>query len=220
MTLHSRGRLKPREARFFGTGNAQVGADITRRRAWRISCGRCLAETFVGLSNGFLPPNVVIKKFEQQGWLVADKANGDICGTCLKENADRQRDIANSQTGTGRIEKFQQKQGIIDTYAKMASENAHLRAQAERLDNELNHGKQMLDELRGFIRSLHELLMITSSAEAALQKIEACFPEWPWERRLPKAKGSLARKATPKPMNDADYQQWLAQEQEQRERRS
>lgn len=41
-----------------------------------------------------MPPEIIIKKFTQAGWTVANKSTGDVCGDCQRKTVASHIDIA------------------------------------------------------------------------------------------------------------------------------
>ncbi len=84
-----------REKRFVGHGNFTQGDESRRLKAWRIICRDCYAFKTVSMPNGALPPDAVLRIFQQSGWYVGKYADDDICPECIgkrktkKENERR-----------------------------------------------------------------------------------------------------------------------------------
>jgi hypothetical protein len=89
----SKGRKNPRELRFVGHGNVFTAG--SRAHAWRLTCSRCGATKDVSSSGGkSMPPQIIIKKFLQAGWLVGNKPTGDVCSDCKRKPIGSRLDLA------------------------------------------------------------------------------------------------------------------------------
>jgi hypothetical protein len=77
--------VRSREARFIGHGNFTQGDGHCRINAWRLICSRCQDIKVIAMPHGDLPPNLLIKKFNQAGWNVGKRAKHDLCSVCQKK---------------------------------------------------------------------------------------------------------------------------------------
>lgn len=82
--------MRSREARFIGHGNFAQGEGHCRINAWRLTCSQCRDIKVIAMPHGDLPPNLLIKKFHQAGWIVGKKTTGDLCGACQKKQKQGQ----------------------------------------------------------------------------------------------------------------------------------
>jgi hypothetical protein len=82
--VSKKGSHRPREVRFLGHGN--VFTSEGRAHAWRLHCSRCGATKDVSSAGGkSMPPEIIIKKFTQAGWIVGNKPTGDVCAECQRK---------------------------------------------------------------------------------------------------------------------------------------
>ena len=72
--------MNPRAARFaFGNLIFAEG----HGRGWKVICPRCKREKIVTSNKGqALPPEVVMKKFQQNGWQIGRNEDEDLCPEC------------------------------------------------------------------------------------------------------------------------------------------
>lgn len=211
--------MKPRDQRFFGDGNSSVGDDSgIRRKVWQIKCGLCGNTAIVHLSRGFLPHNVVVKKFRQQGWIVGAKSGDDVCDKCCQAKDAVQKPVSVTDPhvteSADAVSLLRQQLKIANgDRARLQSQNGELRSENSKLrseNSELVFKKNL--ETEGYSRvilDVHGLLMF-ERVEDALRIIEAAFPSWPWERRLPKEKGSVAKRER-QPKDDVGFDAWLSE---------
>ena len=82
--------MRSREARFIGHGNFTQGEGHCRINAWRLTCSQCKDIKVIAMPHGDLPPNLLIKKFHQAGWIVGKRAIADLCGVCQKKQKQGQ----------------------------------------------------------------------------------------------------------------------------------
>lgn len=81
--------MLPRTRRFLGRGNFCQEADGRRRQGWKIICSRCPeSKTVFSAGSRPMPPEVVIKKLTQAGWLVANKSSEDVCPACQSKTVE------------------------------------------------------------------------------------------------------------------------------------
>lgn len=54
------------------------------RRGYRINCCECTRDDFIAPNNaaGTLPPDMLVKKFQEKGWLLGPSRNRDLCPSC------------------------------------------------------------------------------------------------------------------------------------------
>lgn len=217
--------LNSRLHRFFGDGNCSVeDADGHRKKTWRVQCRACNGEEHLHLARGFLPPDIVVKKFQQKGWSIGNRAEDDLCGDCRAAPAEHTPLPPQPPPSTAdelRIvtQRFKAAQGQV---ALLTDEVARLRA-ANKALRDLNTTFQNQDEeftkansgLFELLREVHEALLNGSGADSIMRKIETTFPKWPWPQRLPKKKGSLPPVAGPK-APDPEFDRWLAELEQER----
>jgi hypothetical protein len=77
--------VRSREARFIGHGNFTQGEGHCRINAWRLTCSQCKDIKVIAMPHGDLPPNLLIKKFHQAGWIVGKRAIADLCSVCQQK---------------------------------------------------------------------------------------------------------------------------------------
>lgn len=79
-----KGKNNPRIARFIGTGNIFAGG--RRVHGWAVKCSECGQTKSVGAGGSkLLPPEIVIKKLTQAGWIIGNKPSADVCDACQRK---------------------------------------------------------------------------------------------------------------------------------------
>jgi hypothetical protein len=213
-----------REDRFIGHGNYTVGDPSRRVKAWRLDCCKCSKSQVIPMTTGSLPPEVIFKKFIRGGWYVSPKPDGDLCSDCRNNTRKPQwiagaapTDVVLAQQ-RDQVEQLRAENKVLKTKIETMGQATIIQGDSKyfyhRLVNAEDRIKSLTDERdralsndgAAVCRQLHELL-INDCVEQAIQVIEARFPKWPWERRLPKKKGSLAPKHEPEV--DKKFDEWL-----------
>jgi hypothetical protein len=73
--MFKRGHTKPIEARFLG-----------QARQCQVTCSSCSAKKILHMNGASsFPPNVIVKKLRQAGWLIGNKAKDDLCPECYRK---------------------------------------------------------------------------------------------------------------------------------------
>jgi ClpX C4-type zinc finger len=132
--------MKTREARFFGDGNSSVeGEDGQRKKTWRVRCCSCGAEEHMRLARGFLPPDIVLKKFRQKGWMIGTKPEDDLCAQCRSPAPAEPppQEPQQPQKDAGSLGSIFQEQfkNQVEENARLRSDNQSLRELTEYLQD-------------------------------------------------------------------------------------
>jgi hypothetical protein len=162
--------VRSREARFIGHGNFTQGEGHCRINAWRLTCSQCRDIKVIAMPHGDLPPNLLIKKFGQAGWMVGKRATGDLCDGCQKKN---KRSVS---VPVPLIER------TTDAIAKHREAVAALQI-ARTMDNE-HHAKLIeiaqhrVEQFEALLKEIHAMLC-AGKVDAVRLAIESHLPNLP-----------------------------------------
>ena len=220
-----RRRPKGEEGRFVGNGNSWVGDD-KKYRGWRLICSStsCGNSKIVTSHNagGSMPPHVIIRKFEEAGWLVGRIAEDDLCPKCYRE-----------YTFDRRAQRDKIKPAVVAAVATVAAvrvaEADHKPVETEPIKNQA-HELALLAQLA---MDTHDFNLVNDALDA-IAKLCAVLPKEAFETQTQTERilrnigfdvdGEKARAANghstpikpykePPKMADADFDKWLSEQQ-------